>query len=556
MSQDFKKGLVKDSRLMVTDSINYAVFKGGQNMTVAKFNAISASTSQLTFNIQVPSEQTVIDRRCMLHSTWQIQITGTVPTIGDYLINVGSQDALAPFPAHQLFSTAQITINNNTVSMNVQDVINAVLRSNDNRELQAYNGMCPVAFDTYRNYSDAVLANNNPLGSYVNVSDNDIQPRGAFYIDNISGNTPAAAAGESKTVIVTFSTAEPLLVSPFIFADPKSNNQGIYGVQNLNAVFNVGGANRVWRSANPNISEVKVVSCDKAELVFNFITGHPSDLMSARNVVPYYELPRYISQIKSNVPAGKSTQPFNSIQLNQIPDKLIVFCRKQLGAQTANDADAFLPITGISLNWNNQSGILASATAQDLFRYSRESGYNGTWNEFSGSAWRNAPAGGDGSGVLTSGSMLMLTFGEHIQITEDWYSAGSLGNFNLQFDISVDNKTGAALSNYEIVCITVNSGCFVCERGTSSIYTGILTRQDVLEASQMEPYGKDDVKRMIGGGWFDVLKSVAGKVLPKALPLAKNLLKESDNKFAKMGAEALGAMGYGQSGGKLSKRLM
>jgi hypothetical protein len=555
MSQDFKKVLVKDSRLMVTDSINYAVFKGGQNMTVAKFNAISKSSSQLTFNIQVPSEQTIIDRRVMLHSTWQIQITGNVPSIGDYLINVGSQDALAPFPAHQLFSTAQITLNNNTVSMNVQDVINAIMRSNDSRELQAYNGMCPVAFDTYLNYSDAVLANNNPLGSYVNVSDNDIQPRGAFYIDSITGNTAAATAGEAKTVVIQFSTAEPLLVSPFIFADPKSNNQGIYGIQNLNAVFNVGSANRVWRSANPNITGVSLVSCQKAELVFNFITGHPSDLMSARNVVPYYELPRYISQVGS-VGVGSQTLPFNSIQLNQVPDKLIVFCRKQLAYQTANDADAFLPITGIRLNWNNQSGILASATAQDLFRYSRESGYNGTWNEFNGSAWRNAPAGGSGSEVLTTGSMLMLTFGEHIQITEDWYAPGSLGNFNLQFDVEVENKTGAALANYEIVLITVNSGCFVCERGTSSIYTGILTRQDVLEASQMEAYGKDDVKRMIGGGWFDVLKSVAGKVLPKVLPVAKGLLKESDNKFAKMGAEALGAMGYGSSGGKLSKRLM
>lgn len=50
----FEKVLVKDDRLMVTDKINYAVNKGGQNVTSSQFNAISASTSSHTYNIQVP----------------------------------------------------------------------------------------------------------------------------------------------------------------------------------------------------------------------------------------------------------------------------------------------------------------------------------------------------------------------------------------------------------------------------------------------------------------------------------------------------------------------
>jgi hypothetical protein len=54
MSSDFSKVLVKDDRLMVSDKLNYAVYKGGQNMTVNTFNAISKSNSQLVFNIQVP----------------------------------------------------------------------------------------------------------------------------------------------------------------------------------------------------------------------------------------------------------------------------------------------------------------------------------------------------------------------------------------------------------------------------------------------------------------------------------------------------------------------
>jgi len=565
MSQDFKKVLVNDDRLMVTDSIEYGVLSGGQNVTVAPYNAISKSTSQLVFNIQVPSEQTIIDRRVMLKSTWTISITGT-PASGAYLIDLGYKDALGPFPVHQLFTTVQATINNNTVNMNCKDVINALLRSNDVRELQAYNSMAPVAFDTYLKYSDAVNSTNNPLGSFVNVGDNDLVPRGAFIVDSITGNTVGDGT-TSKTVTIKFTTTEPLLVSPFIFGDPKTNNQGFYGIQVMNFIMNVGQANRVWRTAS-SVADyaVSLVSCDEAKLYFSFITPHPSLLLPARNVVPYYEVPRYISTVGSAIPSNLDGSGFptgaattitaNNIQLNQVPDKLIIFCRKQLGNQTVKDSDSFLPIEGIRLNWNNNSGLLATASQMDLYRASREAGSNQTFFEFSGKAWKNAAGGGSGAPVYTSGSMLMLDMGKHVQLTEDWYAPGSLGTFQLQFDISVKNYTGAEIpaNTYEIVLITVNSGCFVCERGSSSIFTGILTKQDVLDAKQQEPISNSSVRRMIGGGWLDRLKTL----VPKMLPVAKAVMKEIDHPVAKMGADVISSLGYGQSAGakKLSKRLM
>jgi hypothetical protein len=226
----------------------------------------------------------------MLRLDFELSLTGTVGN-NQYLVNYGTSDALAPFPAHQLFQTAQITINNNTVNMNVQDVINAIIRSNDIRELQAFNSLTPVAFDTYYKYSDAQLANNNPNGSYVIQSDNDLAPRGAFYVDpaTITGNAIGTGAGQTRTVTMKVSVVEPLLVSPFIFADPKSNTSAMYGIQNLNFVFNLASnAHRAFRSANPYITGASVASIDKAELIFNMLTGHPSDILPARNVVPFF----------------------------------------------------------------------------------------------------------------------------------------------------------------------------------------------------------------------------------------------------------------------------
>lgn len=135
-------------------------------------------------------------------------------------------------------------------------------------------------------------------------------------------------------------------------------------------------------------------------------------------------------------------------------------------------------------------------------------------------------------------------------------NAGSLGNYQLQFTLTCGNQfiTGANAANtaWELVLITVNSGLFVCERGTSSSYTGILTRQDVLDVSTQEAYSGSDAKRMIGSGFLDTLRSVAGRIAPK-LPalagIAKHGLSMVNNPYAQAASGALGSMGYGRSGG-------
>jgi hypothetical protein len=554
MSSDFSKKLVLDDRLMVTDSVGYGVIKGGSQVTSAQFKAISESNSSVTFNVQVPSEQTLIDRRVLWRADVVVTVTGT-PAAGQYLIAYGNNSALAPFPLHQLCSVMSSTINNNTVSSNMLDILPALLRCNDQRELQAYNGTTPTMFDTVANYGDAVGASNNPLSSYINANDNDLLPRGAFDVV-LGGNYATVGDGTARTCTISFTASEPLLLSPWIWADPKSNAQALYGVQNLNFQFNLtNSANRIFRSANvggaagQNITGVALTSITNNTLLFNFLTPPPSLLMPARNVVPYYEWPRYITPKTVAAGTGKVVIA-SALQLNQIPDKLILMVRKAQSTQVFTDPDFVLPITGVNIQFNNSSGILSSATQQDLYRYSRDAGSNQSFVEFSGRAnkWVTPSTN---TRMLTSGSFCMLEFGKAIQISDDYYSAGSLGNFNLQVTLTVDNNTGADFTG-EIVIITQNSGVFVCERGSSSTYTGILTKEDVLDASGQEPISHNSVKRLVGGGFLDSLKSIVGKVAP----IAKIGLALAPHPAAKAASAALGALGYGKSGGRKHNKLM
>ena len=53
----------------------------------------------------------------------------------------------------------------------------------------------------------------------------------------------------------------------------------------------------------------------------------------------------------------------------------------------------------------------------------------------------------------------------------------------------------------------MNSGVFVNERGTSSTFLSLLTMQVVLDAQQQQPYPNCEIRRMVGGGFLDNIKS-------------------------------------------------
>ena len=300
-SSDFSTVLVKDDRLAnLTDQITYAVNKGAQQISVADFNATSQSNSSHVYNIIVPSLETIIDRRVEWTSTVTLKITCDCKA-NVQAINYGVRDVLGPFPLHQLIQTMSATINNNTVSLNVRDVLPAMLRLLDNRELAHYNNSTPVAYDQYRNYADMVDALNSSFGGFDNVSDPMIHPRGSFALDwvaaDAAGTTPlatatAAGAGAAREAYVRFTVTEPLLLSPFIFANPQSNNQGMYGVQNMSFNMNFGDTTRIWRhtgDAAAAITSVEIVEFKNSKLSFNFLTAYPSDQLSIRCVVPFYE---------------------------------------------------------------------------------------------------------------------------------------------------------------------------------------------------------------------------------------------------------------------------
>jgi hypothetical protein len=590
---DFKTVLVRDSVIGdITSDMDFAVKSGASQTTYQKFPSTSSSNSSVIFNIQVPSENVVIGRDILLNTGINLTISAgsasvvanQVP-IGESVFSYGLTDSLQAFPFNSLLTTATAQINNTTCSINLKDVLPSLLRMNDSRELYRFNSTTPSLPDqAYGKFSDGVLANNNPLASYNNASyDIDQVPRGAFpvivNIEHFIGGVYTDALPISTAVTDTWKifiqtvVSEPLFLSPFIFGNPEFNCQGLLGINNMTFTLNVDATcKRVFSTAGPYITDIalgiispngatQVVanpngfsstpaigvspSVSAPSLLLKFLSTQPSDLVQTKNIVPYMDFPRYLTSSANSTPiltlaTGSLTS--SNLQINQIPDLFIINARIPMSSQSWDNPSSFLTMNSISINLNNQSGLLSSASQYDLWRMSIKNGSTQSWEEFSGQALVNDNSTGAGVLIPTTGSLLVINPAYDLSLP-DYISCGSLGNYNFQFTCSVSNQYGFTISP-EIIVICVNSGIFTTQQGVSAVYTGILTKEMVLDAKtsqQASAFKSMEVKRMTGGNMLN-------------MPLtAMKAFRRIKGMMPRLGGESSGGQSSGGAKGRLSK---
>ncbi len=342
-----------------------------------------------------------------------------------------------------------------------------------------------------------------------------------------SGEAPA---GETYTyynqqwwvVEVKTKVTEPIFISPLTWSSPEHNSQGLLGINNMSFNFSLDstfsrllseGSLLTTETASTGVTQSAVRSVvagasdlgqdgmfADTQMLLKFLSTQPSDRLDTKNVVPFMDFPRYITNANSSNPieTGAETRLLtNNIQLNQIPDYFLVCVRKPMVSQTIQDANSFFAIKSISVNLNNASGLLSSATQQDLWKMSMKNGSTQSWAEFSGKQWDSTDSGG--SAVGTTGSLLVLAPPYDLSLP-DYLTSGSLGNFNFQIQLNVENVSSQSIAP-EVQVVCVNSGIFCTQQGVSSVYSGILTREMCLKTKSQKPESGDH-ERLVGGRKF------------------------------------------------------
>jgi hypothetical protein len=493
--------LLVDDRLLCKEKIPFAVVKGAQNVSYVKFPLANTPVSnQMNFNIQVPSQNTIVSRAVRLNATlrFSIQFAGEDANAKNanrtaFKTAYGSTWSFCAYPIHQAITNASVQLNDNSVSIQMNEWI-APLTHLLSEDEHICNSHTPTLPDKYGNYTIVNTLNNNPLGRYNDMTGR-LHGRGSYPITFIDEATDGL-------LTIEFSVSEYLMFSPFLYGDYE--NQGFYGLNNMvfNFVLSNGRTPSLIRGA---IADGAITSFDvkNADMTFCFLTNHPSQaLPSPRNVVPYRNINVNI-QSGVSVNAGQTLQQESqSFQLNSVPDKVWIFARPQSADRTVGYADSVLGIENISISFNNNQGLLSSTRPEELWFMSKENGMHLDWNEWRGIATVlgvNMSVIPPAYQVLT-GSWLCLQFGKDIAIADDFYAPSSIGQFNFQYSITLKNNTAGNLNNYQLYTIFSYNGVLVNDRGNTIVYQSLFSKEDILNISTRPPMSHRRLERMMGQG--------------------------------------------------------
>jgi hypothetical protein len=177
------------------------------------------------------------------------------------------------------------------------------------------------------------------------------------------------------------------------------------------------------------------------------------------------------------------------------------------------------------------------------------------FNEFIGYA-QVTDGNGAGALVTTTGAMLVINptidFG-----LPNYLAAGSQGNFNFQFNISVANTYQNQNVTPELVLICVNSGIMVTSQGVSNLYTGMLTKEMVLKTCEdqaVDPVTSVEYQRLVGGKLHNMPLTGLHKLHKKRCGSMKG--GESSGGVMSAGSHYASSGGVHNSKGKRSHKVL
>ena len=526
---------------------------------------------------------------------------GTLQESFGAIITPGLDFALCPSPIHSLVTSLQAAIGDTQVTNNLaqtRELLSLLADSSANRNERTQ----PSYLDTYQNYYDAYGAVNNPLKGYESSTSQCTEENGSwpiqFYIPGsaptstttdlqvyyvssagvatatapgagsydtvtitrygvpiLTATTPPPAAGAPLVgvapfypVLMTFTSIEPLQLSPFIWQEVHERQTGLAQLQNVNIIANMQNpdAARVLRwtpSAGRYLSSIAYSTSatgspfSNASIQSQFLTP-PLELMPIPpiNSVDYQQVVSYVYPV-GTISLTQQVVQSQTLSLPVIPDYLVVGVVPGPGYYAGTgrypyatcDATFYVPISSVSITWSNMSGLLSSQSQSQLFNMSKANGLKMTWSQWRGWAQtatsrRSIPAkdctgaGGKAYPILpfrpagrvaTCGGPLVLRPGKDITLEAGQASGMSAGQWTVQFQLTVDvsalstdQTTALSYANgCSIIVLAVNGGFFCTKAGSSRVVIGPVPAGSVANAphDRMPEDSMATGDRLIGG---------------------------------------------------------
>jgi hypothetical protein len=513
---------VLDPRVDVVEDgpINHIVLQGGRlvNQQIVVSDSWGAPNtdivSDISFTINPPSTTTIIDRMIKVRYFVAVLITtvGNNPTdIDEALVQPGdNNNALRQMPMSSIIDTTTVQINGESFSDTTGDIVKPMLHYGLTTEAQSRycstTPMCPDAYQEYydwQNYGSA----KNPLQEYGNMSDKD--PRGGF---TFSKSAEYVGVVPSKVVKYYYEITEPLFLSPFSSGFQVNNDvQGFVNVNqmNLNLRFKSGGLiSGIWSNnpynndgttplnADAVITNIAVQFYQAPEVLLTYISPDVNQLIPPLQILPYKKPLLFKKDIGSFASFEQKVETTDSIKLSQIPRKMYLWCSIKPSSTTPwLKSDAYLTLRNLSILWSNQTGLMSSATPQQLYEISVRNGLEKTYTQFKN----------------FTGSVFCCEFGTDIGLLDD-LAPGTQSQQLIQIQATWKNtstKTHDYIFNYMFLL----EGTISITENSARCLLGSLTPADVINAKRQPDKMTISYAEYNGGGnFFQNLKSFVRKL--------------------------------------------
>lgn len=530
---------------------NYACIKGGETYTYRNYSSSSCDNTSANFTTPPPSIDDVLSRLVVLEVPVNLIFTGPgTPSDPNLSMIQSNRDAFRAFPLESVIKNMSITVNGENLTCNINQVCHPFSRYHLDVN-QINEGITPNMLDTFANYSDADGSNKNPLAWY---SDNSAQnPRGAYYDYEIVENTNTRA--EIRAVLKTY-----VMMSPFEWL--TSSNNVIPGLTQLVSLdWNINFASnlsRIWSRSDTHPVPVTNLAVTMgstsglgngiANIKLLWITPRADVRKYIRSMpeikYPYFSTNRFSTTGPSVLDPNESSLIYSQvINLINVPNAIYIYAQRDESTyvNTLNGnlttTDTFMGIDNIDITLSNVTGILSSASPQQLFDISVRNGLkNTTINEFIGTTNafnQNVSSFTPSTKLGLSGSIIRLTPGEDISL-RDHLAPGVQEKVDLQFKVTVRNINQLQSIRPQLCILVVYEGFIAIYNGTAQTKLGPLSPYDV-EKGNYRPVNWNDLMKNYGGSLGDKFKAFS-KDVGKYAKNVNNFLK--DNKVISRASNA------------------
>ena len=556
MSGEVKTYLINDERINVESEVEIAVKNSIQSGIVQKYQQSSLSSSSVMYNINVPSENTLVSKNIQIDAVMWFRVTldATMAAAFGTARGLNEPMRIVPnaFPLNSLISSASMTINNCSVSVSTQDIKERLLRNYSPEYLAKACPDCAylpdfnfaetdLMFETAvaNNQGSAVTTGiacqkNNIVGRGASRIQFYLQKAGAAMVETIDGKYPPnAAIGDIFLVKIT--TREPLLGMPGLEMVEDGSFVGVNNIE-LNLQLNDGkncltitktGTSPEFYDAVTGATLFQLGSSsdgvciqNDTKAVMKYYSLPPSEYakMNTKNIVNYNEHVSYKTIVQNAFTDATLEVQSNMIQLRQIPDKIYVCVEPTYTSRNATlSSGVTFPITNLNVTLNNRSNLLSEYNELDMYEMTKRNGSKQGWNEFNGLIY--SVGGQQRCGM---GPVIILDPVRDLQL-DTYLSSGSIGAFNLQVKVKIAELRGLKsqkLLNAKNMQVQLNiiadyGGVLITQQGSSVAMSGLLTKVLVLETKEKSTAvgDYDEVDAMSGGAHPGITK--VGQVLRK-----------------------------------------